>query len=300
MRFLMFETKLKKYIELIEHGLVHFLPKENKFCANFANSINYSTLNGGKRLRPVLTLATFELLSENLNLDAAVPFACAVEFIHSGSLIHDDLPSMDNSNFRRNMPSCHSKFGETLAVLAGDGLFLTAFKILTKANEFNIKNNQIVKACSYLSEMAGIEGMVLGQAIDMFAPQNLYNKNGNDAKQALETLAKLKTASLIRAACALGCFAAGANEQTTKKIDSYAKHLGLAFQICDDILDYENENESEAEQEKNKLTYVNLFGLNQSIEQAKIQTEIAINAIKNFEKSQFLINLAELMLKRIK
>lgn len=289
----MFEAKLKKYLQLIETNLKQFLSNSNELCPNFSNSMAYSTLNGGKRLRPVLTLAIYELLTKNQNPVAAIPFACALEFIHSGSLIHDDLPCMDNSSFRRDKPSCHAKFGETMAVLAGDGLFLSAFKILTEANKFNLKNKQIVKACAFLSEMAGMKGMVLGQAIDMFTTQQLYN---NKRENTLKILAMLKTASLIRAACVLGCLAADATEQTTKQIDSYAIHFGLAFQICDDILDCENE----AELEENKLTYVKIFGLKQAVEQAKIQTEIALNAIENFENNQFLIHLTKLMLKRIK
>ena len=139
----MFESKLHQYLQLIENGLRKFLPTHNELCPNFHNSLNYSTLNGGKRLRPVLTLAVCEML--NGNLSAAIPFACAIEFVHAGSLIHDDLPCMDDSNFRRNQPSCHSKFGETMAILAGDGLFLSAFKILTTANQHGINDKKIVK-----------------------------------------------------------------------------------------------------------------------------------------------------------
>lgn len=283
----MFESKLKEYLQLIEFNLKKALPNNNELCPNFSNSIAYSTLDGGKRLRPVLTLAVCEML--NGNFDAAIAFACAIEFVHAGSLIHDDLPCMDDSSFRRGKPSCHSKFGETMAVLAGDGLFLSAFELLASAK---IKSEQIVKACACLGKFSGLNGMVLGQAIDMFINKKLYNN-----KQTLEILNSLKTASLIRAACAFGCFAAEVDEQTEKQIDSYAKHLGLAFQICDDIIDFKDEANVE---EKNKFTYVNLFGLCNAKKEAKAQTEIAINTIKNFNNNQFLIHLTELMLKRIK
>lgn len=293
----MFESKLKNYLQTIELNLKRFLPKPSKFCINFSESLNYSTLNGGKRLRPVLTLAVCEML--NGNLKAAVPFACGVEFIHAGSLIHDDLPCMDNSNYRRNRPSCHNKFGETMAVLAADGLFLNSFEIVTKAVQFGLDHKQIVKACAFLSSMAGFNGMVFGQAIDMFIDEKLYNK------EALKILSKLKTASLIRSACVLGALAADVDEQTENELNSYAEHLGIAFQICDDILDFEGKSEitgkpTKTDLKNNKLTYLKVFNVEQAKEQAQIQTDIALKIIKKFENSQFLVYLTELMLKRIK
>lgn len=293
----MFESKLKEYLQLIEKGLKKFLPSSSEFCKIFSDSIAYSTLNGGKRLRPVLALAVCEMLNQNPEI--AVPFACSVEFIHSGSLIHDDLPCMDNADFRRKKPSCHSKFGETAAVLAGDGLFLSAFEILVEASKLGLKNKQIVKACAFLSKMSGFNGMVFGQAIDMFIEQKLYNK------QTLKILSSLKTASLIRSACVLGSFAADINEQTEHKLDDYATHLGIAFQICDDILDFQGDAKIvgkplNVDLKKNKLNYINILGLEESKKQAQIQTEAALEIIKNFKNNQFLVHLTKLMLKRIK
>ena len=220
----MFDEKLKNYVNLIDFSLKKILPNSNGSCVDFVESIKYGVLNGGKRLRPVLTLAICDMF--NGNLDAAVLFACGVELIHAGSLIHDDLPCMDNDDLRRGLPSCHVKFGETVAVLAGDGLFLSAFKILTMAKKFGISSCKIVKACEFLSKMAGFDGMVLGQAIDMNS-----NIVGCVDESRVDVLAGLKTACLIRAACVLGVIASDVDDEAEIKIDKFAKYVGLAFQI---------------------------------------------------------------------
>ncbi len=275
----MFEKKLKSYINLINSNLEKFLPHSNNLCYNFFKSINYSVLNGGKRVRPVLTLAVCDMF--NFDVEKALPFASAVEFIHAGSLIHDDLPCMDNSEFRRNQLACHVKFGETTAVLVGDGLFLTSFKVLATAS---LRNEKIVRATNYLSEMAGFDGMVFGQAVDMLIDEKNFNEKN------LKILSNLKTASLIKAACVLGAIAAGVSFETEKTIEKFATYLGLAFQICDDLIDW-NENET-------KLNFATIFTKQETKLLAKNYSEKALKLIKNFKNSVFIVYLTELMLNR--
>lgn len=292
----MFDRKLKYYLDLIEDNLCKFLPKSNDLCLSFVESLNYSVLGGGKRIRPVLTLAVCDMFCGNLKI--AVNFACGVELIHAGSLVHDDLPCMDNSEFRRGKLSCHAKFGEAVAVLNGDGLFLSAFEFLTNAKNHGASNDQIVKACEVLSKMAGLNGMVLGQAIDMLAGRN------NLSFEVVDELSSLKTSCLFKASCVLGAIAAGVNVKIISKVNMFAKFFGLAFQVVDDMIDVVGKEEIVgkpigADIKNDKLSYASILNLNELKQLAKTYTKKALDEIKEFENNEFLVVLLESMLNRV-
>ncbi|MBR6634942.1 MAG: polyprenyl synthetase family protein, partial [Clostridia bacterium] len=186
----------------------------------------YSLKNGGKRVRPMLVLEFCRVCGGDVQ--AALPFACAVEMIHTYSLIHDDLPCMDDDDFRRGMPSCHKQYGEATALLAGDGLLTLAFSVLSKAA---LSAERKIEAVKVLADCAGHLGMIGGQTMD------LAHEGQKITLDQLRKTDALKTGRLIRCACALGCIAAGADEEMHKAAEKYADSIGLAFQIVDDLLD---------------------------------------------------------------
>ena len=207
---------LKKYLQL-------------KGPVDLKNAMQYAVLNGGKRLRPILTLEVAKLFGGNVK--KALPNACAVELVHNFSLVHDDLPSMDNDDYRRGKLTCHKKFGEALALLAGDGLLNLAFFILAKDNKKYARKTIIA-----LTDAIGSSSMIGGQVLDVE-----YEKRGTKNKNLKEKIDKMKTAALMSSACALGAIAAGASEKNIKKIKEFGINLGKAFQIVDDIRDGECE-----------------------------------------------------------
>ena len=219
-------------------------------------AMEYSLLAGGKRLRPILTLECCRLCGGDV--EAALPLACAVEMVHTYSLIHDDLPAMDNDDLRRGKPTNHKVFGEATAILAGDGLLTAAFGVI--AGAFALSESQRLAAIQALSAAAGPRGMVGGQMLDMDGEDRALSRS------ELEELQSLKTGALIGCATHLGCIAAGADEKTRQAVEGYAQRLGLAFQVRDDILDVTSTTEelgkpigSDAEQ--GKTTFVTLLGL---------------------------------------
>ena len=221
-----FENILNNDISIVEDRLIKLLPE----CANgqdeVVKAMKYSLSNGGKRLRPVLCLEFARACGAD-RFDA-LDFACAVEYIHTYSLIHDDLPCMDDDDMRRGKPSCHKAFGEATALLAGDALLTHAFQILAGAE---LDDKKIALACGLLAQNAGVQGMVGGQVIDL-----KYESETPDLQQLL-SVHRLKTGALISAACLLGCIAAGADDEKIAAASAFAYDLGVAFQIKDDILD---------------------------------------------------------------
>ena len=249
---------------------------------NVLRAMAYSVGAGGKRVRPVLTLEFCRLCGGEP--ESALPFAAAVEMIHSYSLIHDDLPCMDNDDFRRGKPSCHKAFGEANALLAGDGLLTMAFEQLSKAE---LPAERIVKAVAALSGYAGAMGMIGGQVID------LESEGQPVQEQTLETMYDLKTAALLKAACALGCIAAGASEEQLTAALSYAAALGFAFQIVDDILDIEGDSallgkETGSDAANEKRTYPAVYGMEKARQDAKAYTHLALEALQTFGGCEFL------------
>ncbi len=221
--------------------------------------MRYAVTGGGKRLRPCLTLAVAESLAPSTHLDPALarmfalPAACAVEMIHSYSLVHDDLPAMDNDALRRGRPTTHVVYGDGLAILAGDGLLTDAFGVLARSpspalppGATDAPADRRLRAVAVLAIAAGAEGMVGGQAIDLAAVGQVTTEPAPVALDvaALEDMHLRKTGALIRAAATLGAILTGADEETTAALDAYARDLGLAFQIVDDVLDVEGSNDT--------------------------------------------------------
>ncbi|MBQ7547892.1 MAG: polyprenyl synthetase family protein [Clostridia bacterium] len=241
-----------------------------------SEAMRYSLQAGGKRIRPCLTLEFCRVCGGDV--EAALPFAAAVEMIHTYSLIHDYLPCMDDDDLRRGKPACHVQFGYANALLAGDGLLTLAFETLARAP---LPGERIAEACAVLAAAAGHLGMIGGQTMD------LENENADVPLETLRQTDTLKTGALIRAACVLGCIAAGADETQKTAAAQYAHALGMAFQIVDDILDVTSDDAtlgkpvgSDAAQHKN--TYVTLCGLDGARDEAARYTDEAAQAADRF------------------
>ena len=249
------------------------------------DSMRYSLLAGGKRLRPVFVF-DFCRMAGGCWPDAT-PFAAAVEMIHTYSLIHDDLPSMDNDDFRRGRPTNHKVYGEAMAILAGDAMLTSAFAHIADAP--NLSAEAKLRAVSYLSRCAGETGMVGGQVLDILAEQRKCTE------QEILNIQSRKTGALIKAACVLGVMAAGGTAQQEFAAMEFADHLGLAFQIRDDMLDVIGDAEKLGKatgMDGQKNTFVRLYGLEKCEELVKEHTEAAIDALDVFEDSQFMRELA--------
>ncbi len=287
-----FENILNNDISIIENRLVQLLPR----CANgqdeVVEAMRYSISNGGKRLRPVLCLEFAKACGAD-RYDA-LDFACAVEFVHTYSLIHDDLPCMDNDDMRRGKPSCHKQFGEAVALLAGDALLTQAFQILSGSS---LDDSKIASACALLAQNSGVSGMVGGQVIDL-----KYESQTPDVKQIL-AVHRLKTGALIAAACLLGCIAAGADENKIAAASAYAYNLGVAFQIKDDILDVTASTDelgkpAGSDAQNNKTTYVTLRGVENAQNDVEKLTESAVARLDEFENTEFLKTLSYYLVNR--
>lgn len=260
--------------------------------ADLQEAMEYSLLAGGKRLRPVLVLECCRLCGGNP--DKAISFAAAVEMIHTYSLIHDDLPAMDNDDMRRGRPTNHKVYGEATAILAGDALLTAAFEQLAKAD---LPAQRIVDAVTCLSRCAGAPGMVGGQVLDM------AGEGRSLSIRELEQLQSLKTGALISAAAQLGCIAAGGSTEQREKIVTYAQALGRAFQIRDDMLDEISTAEElgkpiGSDRSNEKSTFLTALGLSRCQTLVEELTQTAIHALDGFECPDFLIWLAEEMAQR--
>lgn len=256
-------------------------------------AMEYSLLAGGKRLRPVLSLEVCCLCGGDEA--TALPLGCAVEMVHTYSLIHDDLPAMDNDDLRRGKPTNHRVYGEATAILAGDGLLTAAFSVITGAQ--GLTERQRLAAVRALSLAAGPQGMVGGQALDM------DGSNRSLTEGEVEELQRLKTGALIGCAAHMGCIAAGADEKTALAVEQYAQKLGLAFQVRDDILDVTgNQNElgkpigSDAEQ--GKTTFVTLLGLERCQKWVEELSREAYACLDGLDGSEFLKELAKTLILR--
>ncbi|HHX58000.1 MAG TPA: polyprenyl synthetase family protein [Clostridiales bacterium] len=290
------EQRLKEYISLIEQKLIEYNKKssENLSQGNVIDAMNYSLQAGGKRIRPVLTLEFCRICGVDYN--KAISSACAIEMVHTFSLIHDDLPAMDDDDFRRGKFSCHKAFGEDVAILAGDALSARAFEIIV--NDKLLDSDTKIKLIQVLADAVGVNGMIGGQVIDM------ENESKNDLNNDdLTQMCLLKTGALLRAACKMGCIVAGADEKVIENADEFAKNIGLAFQIVDDILDVTSTQDllgkpigSDAQQ--NKTTFVALNGIDEAKNKAETLTNKALLILKEFDDSEFLSNLTKLLLVR--
>lgn len=276
--------KMKQYAARMEDYLAQCFLYEGPQKKLF-EAMRYSLLAGGKRIRPVLAQAFCELCGGKA--DDALCFAAGVEMVHTYSLIHDDLPCMDNDDFRRGKPTSHRVYGEATAILAGDGLLTAAFGQLAKAE---LPAERIVEAVKTLSHCAGELGMVGGQILDMAAEERLCTE------QEVLDIQSRKTGALIEAACKLGVIAAGGSESQMLAAQTYARCLGLAFQIRDDVLDVIGDAEKLGKatgMDENKNTFVRLYGIEACQSLIAQKTEEAVAALKTFEDASFLCELAE-------
>jgi len=256
-------------------------------------AMRYSLMAGGKRVRPVLTLAFCDMLGGDWR--KALPFACALELIHTYSLIHDDLPCMDDDDLRRGKPTCHKVFGETLAVLAGDALQPEAFALIAGAPGMSAE--QRVRAVAALAFACGSDGMVAGQVLDLDGCCH--------SECEVDLLHKLKTGKLLCVAGELGCIAAGGDENLRAKAVEYGQHIGLAFQVRDDMLDVIGDEEEfgkpiGSDRDEGKTTYVDLLGLSGCQKLVEKETVLAINALQGFFNNSFLCNFASQLAERRK
>lgn len=253
-------------------------------------SMRYSLLAGGKRLRPIFAFEFCRLCGAPWQ--NAAPFAAAIEMIHTYSLIHDDLPCMDNDDYRRGRLTNHKVFGEAMAVLAGDALLTDAFGIASTAK---LQGSAMADAISVLSECAGSRGMVGGQVLDILSEERRLSE------QEVLAVQSRKTGALIKAACVLGVMAAGGSEMQITAAGKFANYLGLAFQIRDDMLDVIGTQEEMGKgvgTDANKNTFVRLYGLNKCEELVNKYTDEAVSALSVFEDTEFIINLAASLTQR--
>jgi len=287
-----FDERYEAYRLAIEEYL-DGLFADKPHWADLYESMRYSLLSGGKRIRPVLTLE-FARLS-GLDWTLALPMACGLELVHTYSLIHDDLPCMDNDDLRRGKPTNHKVYGETLAVLAGDALQPAAFRLMLTAPGIGVEQRA---ACALiLAEAAGEQGMVAGQVIDtLHAPQT---------EGALAEVHRLKTGAMIAGACKLGVAAAGGSAQMLAAAEEYGYQLGMAFQIRDDMLDVIGNVDDfgkpiGSDKEEGKVTFVDLMGLENCEKAVKNCTAKGNQAVAPYDADGFLVTLAESLVGRMK
>lgn len=268
---------------MVEEALRGILPDPEGPTADIIRAMSYSLFAGGKRLRPILCIAGAEAVGGKAK--DVLPVACAIELIHTYSLIHDDLPVMDNDDMRRGKPSSHKVFGEAAALLAGDGLLTKAFELMTQTDfEKGAEPRAILRVIGLIARAAGYEGMVGGQVVDI-------QSEGTEVDSSIvEFIHTHKTGALIAASVSSGAILVGGEEHEVKALTSYGQNIGLAFQVSDDILDIEGDSKelgknvgSDARQEK--ITYPKVLGLNRSKEIQRELVERAIESLKPFDHS---------------
>ena len=286
--------KWENYVLEIERRLNEYNPELDNLQKIIYEAMNYSLMAGGKRLRPVLMLEFCRIFSGSY--EDAMPFACAMEMIHTYSLIHDDLPAMDNDDLRRGKPTNHIVFGEANAILAGDALLTKAFEITASAK--NNKPEMQLKAVSVLAAAAGTEGMIGGQIVD------IESENKSISVDVLKYIHRLKTGALIKASCEIGAILGGADEEEIKKVVSFAENLGVAFQIRDDILDVEGDSNIlgkpiGSDEKSNKSTYVSLLGIDEAKRLCREYSEAACRDLESIDcDTAFLTDLTTMLVGR--
>lgn len=253
----------------------------------------YALSAGGKRIRPVLAVEFYKLFSQSAEApDFVFEAACALEMIHTFSLIHDDMPEMDNDDFRRGKPATHAKFGADIGLLAGDGLALLPFEILSQMSEDKkLKPEVAIKLTNILA--AGSRGMIAGQTLDLWSE----NRAEGVDEAFLRKMSNLKTGCLLKAACLFGAVMAEADEKSLEKTAEYAENIGLAFQIVDDVLDVTSDQTTlgkpiGSDSERNKATFADVLGIDGALNEARRLSESAARAISEYPKSELLCEFA--------
>lgn len=293
-----FEEELKKRSEEVQAIIYHYLPEEVGYQKLLLEAMNYSMTAGGKRLRPLLMQETYRLFGGSGKI--VEPFMAAMEMIHTHSLIHDDLPAMDNDEYRRGRKTTHIVYGEAMAILAGDALLNLAYETACRAFAMEPENINIGKAMTVMTEKTGISGMMGGQAVDV------QNDGKPLSEEMLDFIYRLKTSALIEASMMVGAILAGAPEEKVALIGQVAGDVGLAFQIRDDILDVTGTQQElgkpvNSDKKNNKTTYVTLKGLEkarQDVEQISSRALDTLSALP--EGNLFLENLIRVLVTRKK
>jgi len=288
-----FLVEFEKKINITEQYLNKFFTENDNHQKSIYEAMRYSLMSGGKRIRPVLSLSCCELFGGG---EEVMPFACALEMIHTYSLIHDDLPCMDNDDLRRGKPTNHVVYGEALALLAGDGLLTRAFEVALNNSE--LLPNITVDALKIIAQAAGAEGMIGGQVIDM------ESEDKDIDSVTLMTMHLHKTGALIMASAKMGALVGGASKDDVLKMESFSRYLGIAFQIKDDILDVEGNAELlgkpiGSDKTNHKTTFVSLYGIEQAKKMLVDYTTKAIDIISEYgEKAEFLKEFSNYLLSR--
>ena len=288
------KAELAKKCALVEAALETYFREETEYSV-LLDAMRYSLLAGGKRLRPVFLLSFCEAVGGDIQ--KAMPAACAVEMVHTYSLIHDDLPCMDNDDYRRGRLTCHKVYGDDIATLAGDALLTAAFETLSN---MNADPGSALRCVRILSSGAGQHGMVAGQVLDMQGESCTYDQ------RQLRQVHVHKTGDLIRAACQMGAVLGGGSEKQIQSAGEFALHLGMAFQIRDDMLDQIGTQEDlgkpiGSDAENGKSTFVTLFGIDGCQKLVEEETAFALRALAQggFENTEFLEKLAQSLTSRM-
>lgn len=289
-------------IQFINDIIYSYLCDENSLSKTVREAMNKAVLNGGKRIRPLLMLETYKLCG-GMDIKVLFPFMAAIEFIHTFSLIHDDLPCIDNDELRRGKKSTWAEYGEDMAILAGDALSIEAFRIISTAmlsieDESTLK--RYIKALDILGRNSGIDGMVGGQVLDV-------EKTGQKLEtHELDYIYTLKTGALIKASMLIGAILAGASEEKIEKIKKLAFNIGMSFQVKDDILDEISSSEElgkpvGSDKENNKNTYVSIYGLDTAKKYLENMEEDAFSLLDSFEEdNKKLKEIVNMLIKRSK
>lgn len=259
---------IKEYFELIDHCLREAVKAGNPYEKDLEETMEYSLFTGGKRLRPLMTLKAYEMYDSYIH--NAMPYALAIEMIHTYSLIHDDLPAMDDDDFRRGKATCHKKFGEAMAILTGDSLLNLAYQTLLKT-ALSCKDNRAVRAGYEIAKASGHSGMIGGQVLDI---------KGEDEKMSEEDLFQMyrgKTAALIQASILSGAIAGGGSDGDIEALRAFGEKLGIAYQLQDDLLDLQEDSEIQ------KSTYLSFHGQEETMEMILAMSDEAISILKGLD-----------------
>lgn len=277
-----FYEEYKKKISIIDDYMAEKLRRYSDCEDVLREAMSYAVFNGGKRIRSILCMETARMLTGSA--DKAMPFAAAIEFIHAFSLVHDDLPSMDNADTRRGQPSCHKKYGEAIALLAGDALLNTAFEVMTETLSDMSEGN--VMAMASVGRAAGVHGMINGQVRDL---ELMASKNATEEK--LIALIEQKTMALMMTSVECGVLVSGVDNKTLEELNEFAYNLGIAFQIRDDFED-ELEDMSEAQ---NSPNFINTLGREKAAERLKLYSDRAKEIISGYPDNEFIKGLLDFL-----
>jgi len=273
---------LQEKKEIVDSALQRYLPKKEEFTSNLHKAMQHSLFAGGKRIRPILSIASYEAVGGKG--ESILPFACALEMIHTYSLIHDDLPAIDNDDYRRGKPTCHKVFGEAIAILAGDGLLTEAFRLMTNQPARDRRSRDggvIIELVNEVARAAGVLGMVGGQVADVESEGKAVNL------PTVQYIHARKTGAMIAASVRVGAKWGGAQGEILDALTCYGESLGLAFQIVDDILNVEGEaallgKKTGSDLSRGKATYPSVLGVEESKKKGRELVEISVDALKQF------------------